>query len=364
MNLKIDDAILTIQGKRTPGEPSLKLSILSVWGRVQLYVFVFLAVIVIYSLYRTLQTARTKELRYFGFFLFIVLLPIFLHGVGSFGILTGLTFLQGFSITTNEFVTLLWAIGIYVALLIARSGFNQVEDTIMTLRKNKEDLEHSNRLKDIFTDIMRHDLLNPIGMVRSYVELLREEPLEPAAREYVEIISTNSERASEMIEGASSLAKLEDVSKLELKEIDINKILKHVVEDFEERAAQKNITIETNSEDSKPALVNEILYDAFSNLISNAIKYSPEGSKVKVGIEDSGSEWRVSVSDRGEGVPDEFKNDIFDRFTRIHKGGVEGTGLGLTITKRIVELHMGRVWVEDNPGGGSIFIITIPKPAD
>ncbi len=357
----IDDAMLTLQGKRAPKEPSLGLIILSVWGRVQLYVFVSLSIIVLYPFYKTIQTLKTKELNYFGVFLLIVMAPIFLQGLGSLGILIDNKFLQAFSITTNEYVTMLWALAVYVALLIAGSGFKQVENTITTLRTQKEDLDDSNRLKDIFTDIMRHDLLNPIGLIGSYVDLLRDEKLEPTVKEYIDVISNSADKASEMIESASMLGKLEKEETLDLSRLDLGKILKRAVSDFKIKADHKKIKLELSLKDEYPANVNNVIYDVFSNLISNAIKYSPEGSTITTGITDEGENWRIFVEDQGEGVPDEYKKDVFDRFKRIHKGGVEGTGLGLTIVNKILDLHKGRVWVKDNPGGGSIFLIEIPK---
>jgi len=70
---------------------------------------------------------------------------------------------------------------------------------------------------------------------------------------------------------------------------------------------------------------------------------------------------KVMVKDRGEGVPDEYKEKIFRRFERRMKEGVKGTGLGLAIVRRVMEFHKGKVWVEDNPGGGSIFCVLLPK---
>ena len=101
--------------------------------------------------------------------------------------------------------------------------------------------------------------------------------------------------------------------------------------------------------------------DVFSNLMSNAAKYAPPDSTVTVAIRDEGSTWLVSVADEGDGVSDGFKEAIFERYERRNKKGVRGTGLGLAIAKRLVELHEGSIWVEDTPGGGSIFSVRLPK---
>lgn len=108
-------------------------------------------------------------------------------------------------------------------------------------------------------------------------------------------------------------------------------------------------------------MANHVMHDVFFNLLSNAIKYSPDGAKIIVAVEDAGQRWRISFKDSGPGVADKDKERIFERFLRLERGNIKGTGLGLAIVKRAVELHSGRTWVEDNPEGGSIFYVEIPK---
>ena len=84
-----------------------------------------------------------------------------------------------------------------------------------------------------------------------------------------------------------------------------------------------------------------------------------ENTKIIVGIKRNVDSWIVYVKDRGNGIPDKYKEVIFDRFRRIEKHGVKGSGLGLSIVKRVVDLHNGNVWVEDNPEGGSILLFLI-----
>jgi len=98
------------------------------------------------------------------------------------------------------------------------------------------------------------------------------------------------------------------------------------------------------------------------NLLSNAIKYSPDNEVVDIHFQDDGSHWKITVTDRGEGVSDESKEYVFERFKRADKKGIKGTGLGLAIVRSIVELHDGKYGVADNPEGkGSMFWITLKK---
>jgi signal transduction histidine kinase len=101
--------------------------------------------------------------------------------------------------------------------------------------------------------------------------------------------------------------------------------------------------------------------DVFENLLSNAAKYGPEGGTIWVRIDDDGARWRASITDSGEGIADADKDKVFRRFERLSKGGVKGTGLGLAIAQRIVDLHGGRIWVEDAPGRGARFCVTLAK---
>ncbi len=230
-----------------------------------------------------------------------------------------------------------------------------------SLKDQAEMLKRSNELKDIFTDIMRHDLLNPIGVIKNYVELMAKEDMNPFMLKSIEAISRNAGKAVEMIENASKLEKLESVEDLQFEERDLGAILTWAVESVKSLAAKKEITIKWTAKGNYPARVSQFIEAVFLNLITNAIKYSPKKNTVVAGIEDVGKNWKVFVKDKGQGIDDKHKESIFTRFERLNREGVKGTGLGLAIVKRIVEIHKGRVWVEDNPDGGSIFIVEIPK---
>jgi two-component system phosphate regulon sensor histidine kinase PhoR len=229
------------------------------------------------------------------------------------------------------------------------------------LKEQATKLQKSNELKDIFTDVMRHDILNPIGVIKNYIDLIADEPLEPMVKQSLEAINRNANKTVEMIESASELAKIESEEQIVFEKADLATILAEAVETVEKRATEKSMSLEVKGEGDYPARVNSFMEDVFLNLLTNAIKYSPEKTKITTGIEDAGLNWRFYVKDQGEGVPDKFKIAIFTRFERLKKEGVKGSGMGLAIVKKIVEMHRGRVWVEDNPGGGSIFYVIIPK---
>jgi signal transduction histidine kinase len=165
----------------------------------------------------------------------------------------------------------------------------------------------------------------------------------------------------DLIQNASTLAKLEEGQKLSVERKDLCDMMRGAVDDHLSAAKERGMTIELKAGGPCPARVNSLVGDVFSNLISNAVKYGAEGSAVHLSIEEKEGSWIVAVADRGEGIPDGEKEAVFTRFSRRAKEGVKGTGLGLSIVKKVVEAHRGRVWVEDNPGGGSVFLVELPR---
>ncbi len=229
------------------------------------------------------------------------------------------------------------------------------------LKEQMKLLKHSNELKDMFTDIIRHDILNPVGVIKNYGDLIMDGPLEPMVKEGISAMTRNAEKAIDMIENASELAKLEDSEGIKFEKMDLGKIAHEVIKSLEGRARKNEISVSLIAKGKYPAIVNTSIEHVFLNLISNAIKYGPDKSNIFVGIKSKKENWLVFVKDNGEGVEDEYKESIFNRFTRVKREGVKGTGLGLAIAKRIVGIHKGSIWVEDNPEGGSIFYFEIPK---
>jgi signal transduction histidine kinase len=228
--------------------------------------------------------------------------------------------------------------------------------------KYSQELERSNRLKELFTDIMHHDLLTPAGIILNYAEIMLEETEDPQVKEDAEVIKKNVKKLIELIENSSKLAKLEGEKKLELDVEDLGAVIQGVVSNLRQAAMKKEIHLEYKPKKAR-AMANPLIEEVFSNLLSNAVKYSPEHSRIVVEIDDAGSAWKITFADQGIGIPDEEKRRIFERFSRREKAGVKGTGLGLAIAKRIVDLHQGKIWVEDNTPKGSVFYVKLPKEA-
>jgi PAS domain S-box-containing protein len=229
------------------------------------------------------------------------------------------------------------------------------------VEERTRELVESNRLKDLFTDIMRHDLLNPIGVIRNYAELMLEVEDDEAKRKDLRLIIKTAKKLISMIENASKYEMLTNTEDLVFEEKDLTKLFQEVITQCMSEAEKKGIKVEFLPRNPLTARVHYTMEDVFANLLSNAIKYSPPNTAITIDIDDRGGSYLISVADQGEGVPDRYKTVIFERFKRGGKKGVKGTGLGLAIVKRVMDVHKGKVWVEDNPGGGSIFYVELPK---
>ena len=230
------------------------------------------------------------------------------------------------------------------------------------LQQYADELQHSNEMKELFTDILRHDLLNPAGTIKGFTELLLEIENNEQKRSMLEKIQKSDDKLIDMIDTAAKFAKLESQNDLEFFIMDLGELLRNAVENLRPMFEAKKMVTVIRFSGIHSSAVNPIIEDVFANFLTNAVKYSSENTSISIDIFDEGDMWKVAVGDQGEGISDEDKPYVFDRFKRVTKKGVKGSGLGLAIVKRIAELHGGEVGVEDNPEGkGSRFWIRLNK---
>jgi len=233
------------------------------------------------------------------------------------------------------------------------------EYTEMQKRLYQKERESSEFL-ELFIGILSHDLKNPLFVIKGYDELIGD--VCEKAGEYTDKIKSYVEKMQILIEDARTYSKVR-ATKLEFKLANLADLISEVVLELEEKAKENGITVKVdyNSESEYKVNVTQFLRHAFINVLDNAIKYSPPGTVVEIGIADQGKEWKVCIKDQGEGIPDELKQKIFNRFVRGVESGIKGSGIGLAIAKTAVMQNKGRIWVEDNPEGGAVFCIALPK---
>lgn len=226
-----------------------------------------------------------------------------------------------------------------------------------------KDLETSNHLKDLFSDIMSHDFINPASIIKNYSEMILEDSLDLSeqSRGDLKIIKKSADRLIEMIENAKTYSKLADKNGINFEDIRITHLLHKIIDEFKPLIQEKDMTVSFQSDKEYTIKGSNFLDDVFSNILSNAIKYGPKGSEIDIKIMDGSEDILIAVADKAPTIPEKYRKNIFQRFRRIGKESVKGTGLGLAIVKRIVDMHQGRVWVEENPEGGNIFKVSLPK---
>jgi PAS domain S-box-containing protein len=248
-----------------------------------------------------------------------------------------------------------------VRLLVSIMDITERKQAEEAIKKYAAKLEESNRLKELFTDVMHHDLLNPLNVAAGYIELLRDEETSPKKIATMERIERNLTKGMELIESATMFSKLESMERIEFVTIDLKEVIERVIDALNPLVTKAGMTIENSIDGSMLVRGNKIIEEVFANFLSNAVKYAPKGKKIIVEGEDMGEFWRIKVIDFGEGIKDADKAMIFERFRMMEKKGVKGSGLGLAIARKIVELHKGRIWVEDNPEGGAVFVVEMKK---
>ncbi|WP_292464446.1 response regulator [Methanolobus sp.] len=252
--------------------------------------------------------------------------------------------------------------GNFSGLLISGEDITERRKAEVQLNEYARQLERSNELKDLFTDILRHDLLNPAGLIKSFSELLIDVEMDESKKSIIENISKSTNKLIDLIEGAAHLAKLESIDEIGFVRMDVASMLTDSVHNFSLDMQNKGVNIDLLFEGAYPAVVNPMIERVFSNLASNAVKYTADESIIKVKIDDAGDKWKISFTDQGDGIPDKDKLAVFERFKRLHKDSVRGSGIGLAIVKRIIDLHNEQVGVLDNPQGqGSVFWLTLKK---
>lgn len=237
-----------------------------------------------------------------------------------------------------------------------------VLNDVTRLRKLEE-------LRKEFVANVSHELKTPITSIQGFVETLRDGALDDPeqARHFLDIVARHVERLARIIEDLLTLSRLEqgfDDNPALLQPGKLRPALLNVADLCRTKAQAGNVEIEVDSDPDVSVLMNQpLLEQAFINLLDNAIKYSPSGSKVVVRSLNIGPLVRVEVQDHGPGIPAEHLTRIFERFYRVDKARsrkLGGTGLGLAIVKHIVLAHHGTISVVSTPGSGSTFRITLP----
>jgi len=236
----------------------------------------------------------------------------------------------------------------------------------LELTAQNEQLRELDRLKDEFIGLVSHELRTPLTSIIGYIGLLRDERSQGMnVDHFAEVIERNAQRLLRLVGDLLFLSRIQTGKlAMELRGTDLAAIAAQTAEEMRPEAEQKNISLALSSADvprfaADPTRVAQLL----ANLISNAVKFTPAGGRIEISVGVDGNQAVLAVTDTGVGVPQADRDRIFERFFRsavASQQAIPGTGLGLTITKAIVDAHHGAIAVTGREGRGSTFTVHLP----
>ena len=259
------------------------------------------------------------------------------------------------------------------ALIRRESGF--ISGLVAVLHDTTEQ-DKEERERRLFVSNVSHELRTPLTSVKSYLEALDDGALsEPVAPDFVKVSLNETNRMMRMVTDLLSLSRIDnETSQLDIELTNFTAFITFILNRFDKIKSQ-------SQEDTKKyELIREYpitpiwveidtdkMTQVIDNILNNAIKYSPDGGRIKVGMRTTDAQLIISISDEGLGIPKKDLPRIFDRFYRVDKARSRaqgGTGLGLSIAKEIVKQHKGFIWAKSEYGKGSTFTIVLPYDKD
>jgi signal transduction histidine kinase len=269
--------------------------------------------------------------------------------------------------TPEELAARQFAIGVAQTLLV---GLLLAGGAALTLRASSREIGLL-RMKADFLSNVTHEFQSPLTAIRVYAELLKSGRVREQDRleECATHLERESQRLGRLVNNILDFARMDAGRRgFRYREVDLAAVAREAVEAERARAERTGHRIELEAPAGLPPVAAdaEALGQALANLLDNALKYSPAGSRVAVRVARAGGSVAVSVADEGPGIPRGEHERVFERFYRVPAGlthDVKGSGIGLALVKHVVEAHRGGVTVESGPGRGATFTITLPTLA-
>ncbi len=248
----------------------------------------------------------------------------------------------------------------------------ELRDSYMKLENAYAELKEEDEVKSDFISTASHELRTPLTVINSYLEMFEDGmmgELDEKQFDKLAVMRSQTDHMIRLVEDMLDTLRLESRKfKIQKSPLKLEKIAKSAVEDVSKLADLKEHTMSLKTNGKLPDIEGDAqrIKQVFNNLLTNAVKYTPNKGRIEVGIKDEKKHILVSISDTGIGIPEEEHEKIFEKFYTVGGKSLmresERMGLGLTIAKGIVEAHGGRIWVEsEGEGKGSIFYFTLPK---
>lgn len=245
------------------------------------------------------------------------------------------------------------------------------EGRLINIIVNVRDITHfreAQQMKSTFISVISHELKTPVALIKGYAGTLRREDAnwDPAVvQQSLAVIEEEADRLAELIENLLAASKLQaEGMRLNLEDVSLVDLVQRSVSRFQTQTDKHTFEVDFPPDFPIVPGDEERLRQVIDNLLSNAIKYSPDGGMIRIGGTFTPDEVRITVQDQGVGLPQDEWERIFDRFYRVDDAlsrKTQGTGLGLYLSRAIVEAHGGKIGVHSTPGHGSTFYFTLPR---
>ncbi len=256
------------------------------------------------------------------------------------------------------------ALGDFSVELETASSIREVQDTYANFNLMVQELRATETLQSDFISNVSHEFKTPLNAIEGYTTLLQEfDQLPQEQLEYTQKILFNTGRLSELVGNILLLGKVENQTiPLEKTQYRLDEQIRQAVLILEPKWTQQEVDFDVELPNILYCGSEGILLHVWMNLLDNAIKFSPRGQSVAIGLEQTESEIRCSITDHGPGISPEVQRHIFDKFYQAdssHKQ--EGNGLGLALVKKILDTCGGSIQILSSPGNGATFLVTLPK---
>ncbi len=255
---------------------------------------------------------------------------------------------NGFLITISGAV-FLWAYWLY-------------QRHVELLEATRDDLERAVVEGQIYIDVLGHDIRNPLTVAMNSIELAGRK--HPPAKPDLGTAEQSLDRIEDLIDRSLLFSRLEHTEAVDDAELPLQALVSETVEGLVPLAASRGVGLEVELGPIAAYGASQLFGHAVENLVANAIRWSPRGQPVELIGEDEPDRWHLMIRDHGPGIPVDEIEEVFGRFEQGKSGPPEGHGLGLAIARRIMDIHHGSISIEETPGGGATFVLTVPKDRD
>lgn len=244
------------------------------------------------------------------------------------------------------------------------SSGDEVAGLTASFNQMSQNLSKAFEQQKRFSQCAAHELRTPLTVLKTRMALFRKKGLcsTPETTALLDVLEDQTNRLSSLVGDLLALTNMDSLDHSEM--IDMPQLLSHSIENLQELAHQYNISIRLEIQAGTVTGNHTLLERAFSNLIENAIKYNRPRGNVTIHGTCEEAVFRVEITDEGNGIPQAFRNQIFEPFFRVDPSRsrqLGGAGLGLSLVRAITEIHGGNVWAEAAPGQGSRFIMVLPR---